>query len=212
MYDAVIFDLDDTLLRTKDAKWAQHQWVAQEHYGFELTLADFHAHYGKPFNVMLGSFYGERATYDELVEIYHSSDQQFPKGIFEDAAEVIEKLSANGKLLGIVTATMSEWAVNDLERHGVPAHRFDFVHGAADCAFHKPDPRVFDKAFEHLNERAISRDRMVYVGDSLNDFFAARDAGIDFVGVTTGMATAEQFEDAGAETIATDLRAVLDAV
>ena len=41
----------------------------------------------------------------------------------------------------------------------------------------------------------------VYVGDALNDFQAARGAGIEFFGVLRGNASKKQFEDIGAKCI-----------
>ena len=36
-YKIVIFDLDDTLLESRVAKWAQHTYVAKKFYNIDLT-------------------------------------------------------------------------------------------------------------------------------------------------------------------------------
>ena len=38
---------------------------------------------------------------------------------------------------------------------------------------------------------------MVYVGDALIDYEATKGAGIDFIGITTGLNSFKEFKDAG---------------
>lgn len=45
---AVLFDHDNKLVATKEAKWAHHKFVAQKFYGRELLDDDILPHWGKP--------------------------------------------------------------------------------------------------------------------------------------------------------------------
>ena len=45
----------------------------------------------------------------------------------------------------------------------------------------------------------------VYVGDALSDFYAARDAGLHFIGVTTGLVDESSFRQSGAKRIIASL-------
>ena len=51
---AVLFDMDDTLLLTREVKWDHHRFVAREHYGIELDDQTLRAHWGEPFDEMIG--------------------------------------------------------------------------------------------------------------------------------------------------------------
>ncbi len=46
---------------------------------------------------------------------------------------------------------------------------------------------------------------ILYVGDALNDFYAARGAGLDFVAVTTGLTDKDSFAQAGVNKVVTSL-------
>jgi phosphoglycolate phosphatase-like HAD superfamily hydrolase len=126
-YRAVLFDLDDTLLKTSTIKWAHHKAVAKRFYNIDLT--------------------------DEFFLLQGSDDE--------------------------------------------PAH--------------KPDPRVFDRALELLKSKNISRTQVMYVGDALMDYYAARDAGIGFMGIATGFVSQEQFGTEDAEAVRS-LAALLNAL
>ncbi len=53
----------------------------------------------------------------------------------------------------------------------------------------KPHPESIDLAVDLLG---VTRAEAVYVGDGLIDSQAAKAAGLDFIGVTTGMASREE--------------------
>jgi phosphoglycolate phosphatase-like HAD superfamily hydrolase len=72
------------------------------------------------------------------------------------------------------------------------------LQGTDDEPTHKPDPKVFEKALGILAAKKIGKDETVYVGDALMDYYAARDAGIGFIGVSTGLVSKEQLEHEGA--------------
>jgi phosphoglycolate phosphatase-like HAD superfamily hydrolase len=125
-----------------------------------------------------------------------------PKEIHDDTLPVLHLLALHGIVVGVVTSTITEFAVVDLQRLHVPDEAFLFVQGAEATPYHKPDGRVFDPALAHLAERSITPSEVLYVGDALMDHEAAAHAGLQFVGVATGFVSMEQFQEAGALAIA----------
>lgn len=77
--------------------------------------------------------------------------------------------------------------------------------GATDTPWLKPDPQFTRHVLTALGAAAATT---VLVGDSPYDFQAARNAGLAFIGVTTGTHTADELRAAGAERICPDLFAV----
>ena len=61
--------------------------------------------------------------------------------------------------------------------------------GSDDVSAPKPDP---ESVFLVLNTLGISPEDTVYIGDSPTDAKTASNAGVDFVGVTTGTTTKEE--------------------
>ncbi|MCR4280132.1 MAG: HAD-IA family hydrolase, partial [Candidatus Komeilibacteria bacterium] len=69
-----------------------------------------------------------------------------------------------------------------------------------DChPFHKPDPRVFDLCLNTAQAAGVTREQIVYVGDTVKyDYVAAQAAGINFIGITSKYITKDMFLEAGA--------------
>lgn len=206
-YKAVLFDLDDTLLKTSVAKWAHHKAVAKQFYDIELTDEVLAKHWGMPFEPMMAIFYQNADTPENMLKANLSLEDQFPKELQEDSLNMIDALLKASVEVGVVTSILGHLAKKDLLRLGFPADKFFILQGADDEPAHKPDPKVFDKALKLLKAKGIAPKEVVYVGDALMDYYAARDAGIGFMGVTTGFVMQEQFEAEGAQAVSslTDL-------
>lgn len=57
--------------------------------------------------------------------------------------------------------------------------------------FHKPDPRAFD---ELLAQHSLNPNECVYVGDSVSDAVASKQAGLKFIAsLESGLRTREDF-------------------
>lgn len=202
-YKAVIFDLDDTLVTTSVVKWAHHKEVAKRFYGIELTDETLKEHWGKPFEPMMAILYQNSDTPENMLAANLSIEHKYRKQRIPGALETLGLLLKNKIEVGVLTSINSNLAEKDLRRLDFPIERFFIIQGANDTAVHKPDPRVFDRAIALLANKGIERNETIYIGDALMDFIAARDAGLDFIGVPTGFVSVEEFEAAGASTAKT---------
>src|SRR5215467_2686506 len=110
---AVIFDLDDTLLKTAKIKWAHHKAVAAL-YGVELTDEVLSRYWGMPFDVMIGHLYNHADTVENMRAANRAMEAQFPKEIQEDVLEVLGKLALHRIVTGVVTSHTTEYALKDL--------------------------------------------------------------------------------------------------
>ena len=72
------------------------------------------------------------------------------------------------------------------------AGSFDVIVGFEDIDRPKPDPQGLNKAIAMLG---LSKEQVLYVGDSYVDARTAKAAGVDFVGVLTGTTTRAQMEE-----------------
>lgn len=208
---AVVFDMDDTLIKTFDVKFRQHQHFALQRYGLVLADDEFRLHWGKPFHLFLEGLYGHVDQVDRALAEYVKLSHLFPVELQSDTLHVLDGLHGAGKKLGIVTATAREVVVRDLTPVSFPFERLHKLQTSDDTPVHKPDPKVFEPILKSLRDADV-KGGIVYVGDALTDYYAARDAGLHFVGVTTGLITAEQFRDAGATHVVDNLGGVANLV
>jgi len=197
---AVFFDHDDTLVGTIGAKWDHHKHVARTWYNKELTDDDIRAQWGVPFSQMVGILYGDEDA-KRAMERNLSCEDSFPKISFLESIPTLRRLHVAGKVLGIVTATSRYSFERDLQLQGFPRDIIDYTQTEEDTAFHKPDARVFDPAIAWLSDRGIEPAEVLYVADGLHDEKAATGVGFNFMGVTTGLVTLEQFKAAQVDAI-----------
>lgn len=196
----ILFDHDDTLVGTIEAKWAAHKHIARTYYDKELSEDEIRQHWGKPLSTLVGLLYDtddiETALAREM-----ATHTDFPKKLLEDTEITLEHLHKSGKKLGVITATSRRSFNFDLETMKIPKNIFDYTQTEDDTSFHKPDPRVFEPVLKWLDSIHIKPSEVLYVGDGLHDMKAALGAGFEFIGVTTGLVTQDDFKTNGAASI-----------
>ncbi|MEX2052449.1 MAG: HAD-IA family hydrolase, partial [Candidatus Paceibacterota bacterium] len=210
MIKAVIFDFDDTLVETIVAKWAQHKHVAKKFYNVDVTDDLLRLHWGKPLDKLIGEICNYSDTKENMIEAYNSTRNDFPKNPYPGSVKVTRCLIDKGFKVGVLSATTKRFLVEDLENYGFPTEEFICIQGAEETTVHKPHPDVFLPLLKKLEEEGIKKDEIVYIGDSLDDFRAARGAGINFIAVTTGLYSKKDFKKNGAKNITKEIREVID--
>ncbi len=193
----VALDFDDTLCMTQKACFRLENMAALAIGFAPMSLETHLGSWGKPMTQVL--------------------QQRFP-GVDEAAfMRSYKKCLVQAKLEGWydLIALKNYHALDQLESHGIhlallssrsqaemqhlmlPDHplasyieRFYYLEN---CAFHKPDGRVFDGM---LKDFGVSPDQVLYVGDSVSDAQACEQAGIVFVAtLESGLRNKEDFEN-----------------
>jgi len=194
----VLFDFDDTLVATIEAKWAEHKHVSRKYYGKELPDELIKKHWGVPLSELVSKLY-DTDDVDLALERIEKEQHKFPKLLHDDTMATIEYLKGLGKKVGVVTATQRFSFDYDNGNLNIPDSTFDYVQTEEDTSYHKPDPRVFDPVLDWIKKLKIDPTEVVYIGDSLKDMEAALGAGFEFIGVETGLVTQDKFVESGAK-------------
>jgi phosphoglycolate phosphatase-like HAD superfamily hydrolase len=198
-FDAVIFDYDDTLVNTFEVKWDQHKFVAKKFYGLDITDDDLRKVWGMPFEDMLFELYQQKDSKENMSKNYLSLHDQYPKTAHDGSLKLIQSLLKQGKVVGVLTAGHGGHVAAELETLGFPVGEMISVQGAEHTPVHKPDPAVFSPILELLAAKGITNLESVYIGDAIRDYKAAKDAGMDFIGVTNGFTSITEFQSVGAK-------------
>lgn len=202
---AVIFDLDDTLVSASKVKWAHLTAVAQECYGLSVDQEHLQSQWGKPLLQQVTAIFGTIDSPENIYANLAAATPRFPKTAMPGAIPAVDALLAAGLQVGVVTSTPGSYASDDLRRLGFARDEFAFVHGEEDVLHHKPDPLAFEPGLEVLKTMGINREEVVYVGDLVMDHHAASNAGLWFIGVTSGLASAADFHESGAHVVVQDI-------
>ena len=145
---------------------------------------------------------GEPETHDWLAEEYKKAFQAMRRGgladepLYEGISDLIDRLEAEGWLLGVATGKSDRGLALCLEHHGL-LKRFATLQ-TADRHPSKPDPSMIEQA---LAETGADPEASLMIGDTSYDMMMARSAGVRAIGVTWGYHEAEELVRAGAHHI-----------
>jgi HAD superfamily hydrolase (TIGR01509 family) len=204
MGSGVLFDVDGTLVDTTYLH-AVTWWQALRQHDHDVPMAHIHRAIGmgsdKILDALLGSDHD--TSRDDEVRAAHSAlyaqywDRLRPQ---PGAAQLVRACAGRGLTVGLASsAAPPEFAV--LRRTlGVD----DVVAGATnagDAEESKPDPDIVQAA---LDRTGLAPERVVFVGDSVWDVYAAARLDIPCIGLTCGGISAAELGDAGAVAIYRD--------
>ena len=198
MKKLIIFDLDGTLLNTI-ADLAQSTNHALQALGYPT-------HPESAYNFMVGNGInklferalpeGEKSEENvlrvrkEFVPYYdvHNADKSCP---YPGIPELLEQLQEKGMILAVASNKYQSATVK-LISHYFPHIRFTAVFGQREGVNVKPDPTV---VHDILDITRISREDVLYVGDSGVDMQTAANAGVTACGVTWGFRPRTELEE-----------------
>ncbi len=189
--EMVVFDADLTLI---DSFAGVHKIYcgAAEKLGLRKpSRRELKVQWGKKIpEIISGLFSG--VSVEEAIKVIGEVAGDYRHPLFPGTAEALKSISVAGFKLGILSTSNKELIIPHLEAAGV-ASLFEIIVGGEDTSERKPHPSVFDP---FLN--SWKKHNMVYVGDALVDWEAARDAGLGlFLAVTTGHTSRDEFLLAG---------------
>lgn len=189
MAEAIIFDIDGTLLDSVDLH-AQAWQEAFRHFGHDIPFSEIRSQIGKGGDQLLPVFLSEDELKKKGKELDEFRGKLF-KGKylprvkpFPGVRELFQKVKANGQRVALASSAKGD----ELESYERIAHIEDLVEvetSSADAKRSKPHPDIFEAALDRLGH-GIRREDVVIVGDSPHDGEAAKRAGIRMVGVLCG--------------------------
>ena len=109
--------------------------------------------------------------------------------LYPDTLPLMKRLKQKGAQTGIIS-TKQRLVINESIEKYSATNLFDVIIGIEDVRTTKPDPEGIRIA---MNRLGVKPDNVLYFGDSLIDAQTAMFAGVDFVAVTTGVTTANDF-------------------
>lgn len=182
MIEAVIIDVDDTLCLTEAACYEMENETLVAMGRVPMTRQVHVSTWGQPlFEAIVKRSPGIdveafKAAYHPIIAAYTSSGKL--DSIPEANYRALDRLVAMSKMLMVLTSRTQ----GELEHMLAPDHllagRIKAFYHRDNTEYHKPDPRVFDELLAHHNLRP---DECVYVGDSISDAVASKEAGLKFI-------------------------------
>lgn len=202
--DAVLFDLDGTVVDTIPHILASFRHATAEVFGDALPDDVLLHHVGVPLARQMRYFTDDDETAERLLAAYrafnHRTHDEMAR-LFANTRAALEAIGAAGLPMGIVTSKSRHMADRAIELFGLGT-LFAVVVTADDTSAHKPDPEPVLHAAASLR---VAPARCVYVGDSPADVAAAHAAGAVAVAATWGVANRARLIEAEPEAIIDDI-------
>ncbi len=188
MIDAVLFDIDGTLVDSVDLH-AECWHEAFLHFGKNVPFAKIRSQIGKGGDQFLPLFLTkeEQASMQVRLDKFRTElwkSRYMPQvRPFARVRELFERILDAGQKIALASSAKDD----ELQYYKQVANISDLVHGetsATDVERSKPYPDIFEAALDTL--ASIDRDRVMVVGDSPWDAIAAARAHLRTVGVLCG--------------------------
>ena len=201
--NAVLFDLDGTLIDSFDAIAASVNHVRSLHDLPPLSVAEVTRHVGRGATQLLRDTVGvgDPKANGEAYRVHHPTVIQSGTRWLPGALEMLQALHGQGVKLGICSNKPVAFTRIILEGDTF-GPLFDVVLGPEAAGKHKPAPDILLVA---MNRLGVTPSETLYIGDMTVDIETARAAGVRVWVVPTGSDTVEALDAAGPDRRLRDL-------
>jgi pyrophosphatase PpaX len=183
-YQAVVFDLDGTVVDSVELITVSFQHAIREVLGREVSREESTAWVGRPLREQMELFSPEHA--EELVAVYkefnHREHDRMLK-LYDGIVNLLDGLRMAGVGVGLVTSKSRHTTQMAFDLTGIE-DCFDATICADESPGNKPSPVPILACLEQLG---VDTGDAAYVGDSPSDIQAALAAGVCAIGVTWGV-------------------------
>lgn len=209
-YQAIIFDLDGTLLNTLEDLMDSVNFALRQFQMPERSLEQIRRSVGNGVRRLMELSVPERLQNPEFEEVFQAFQTHYTEHcndktqLYPGIDLLLQRLKARGVKMAIVSNKYHE-AVQELKEMYFKEY-LSVAIGEKEGIRKKPAP---DTVIEALRELEITKEQAVYVGDSDVDLKTAANSGMDCLSVTWGFRTKEELLEAGATVMINDPEEIL---
>lgn len=209
-YQAIIFDLDGTLLNTLEDLMDSVNFALRQFQMPERSLEQIRRSVGNGVRRLMELSVPERLQNPEFEEVFQAFQTHYTEHcndktqLYPGIDLLLQRLKARGVKMAIVSNKYHE-AVQELKEMYFKEY-LSVAIGEKEGIRKKPAP---DTVIEALRELEITKEQAVYVGDSDVDLKTAANSGMDCLSVTWGFRTKEELLAAGATVMINDPEEIL---
>ena len=215
MNKLILFDIDKTLVPSSRAHHKAFSEAFKKVYGIDASIKIIN-HHGMTdqqiiIEVLKKNGLSEQEIKSKITECMEAMVNFFNGFIgsenivpLDGVQELLEALNGSGFLRGLVTGNLEAIAKGKLKKAGIN-HYFK-IGGFGNDDINRTNLVKLAIKRARNNFSFKSNNNVLLIGDAPQDMKAGKEAGIQTIGVTTGIYSKEQLEDAGADFVVLSLK------
>ncbi len=215
MINAIIFDLDGTLLNTID-DICDSLNIALSNEGYKTyTSEETKAFVGSGVKIMVERALGNQLytseAFEEIRKTYmkeYEVRQSIKTHPYEGIIDMLVELKRMGIKIGLLSNKPHQDTLRVVD-HYFGLDKFDVILGQREGVPIKPDPTSL---FELIKCLDTSKDKCLFVGDSDVDMKTANNGGVKKIGVLWGFRTFNDLKENNADYIVSSTKEIIDIV
>jgi len=190
---AIIFDLDGTLIDSKEAHFKAFREVGIKLAKTALTIEQFKKWYFPNYLNIWKNLGIDERDWAKANEMWQQIVARENPGLVSNAREILEYFKSKGYKIALVTSGNEKRVSSDLEREKIK-NFFNVIVCEDGFKKHevKPAPNQLLVALEKLDEDASNA---VYIGDTPTDVMTGKNAKMETIAITTGFGLLEKIKE-----------------
>jgi pyrophosphatase PpaX len=209
---AIIFDLDGTLLDVRDGFYWQFQELTKQFDGAPISREVINAAaHGTTEQIVRSLVRNTQVPFEDILRHHHDLRLEAYNRhlkLYDGVDELLPILRHMGIKIAALTSGNGLTA-HCLQRTAID-HHFDIVVTSSDVSNPKPHP---EGALLILDRLGMSADQTVMVGDSVVNILVGKNAGLGkTIGISHGFGNTEALHAAGADHIVHDIPSILGVI
>ena len=189
-YDAILFDVDGTLIDSAPGIINTLQEVFEK-MGVDVTNVNLRRYLGPPLRRSFGEHFTDPAKIEEAAELYRASyavKGSHEGSLYPGVPEMLHRLKNAGLILCTATSKPTAVVTPILEEQGIVGY-FDFIGGASMDETRDTKTAVVRYVLE---QPLMQGKRVLMVGDRNDDMRGAADCALDAAGALYGYGSREE--------------------
>lgn len=198
MYNTILFDLDGTIINSKEGITKSVQY-ALSFFGIEEPdLTKLECFIGPPLiNSFMEYYHFSEEDAKKAVEYYRK--RFAPIGIHENVlysgiSNLLFDLKQQGKLIVLATSKPESFAYSILEKYNLISY-FDLIVGSTLDNKRTAKQEIIEEVFHRLSYSQEEKQHAVMIGDRKHDIIGALACHIDCIGIRYGFAKENELEE-----------------
>lgn len=177
----IIFDLDDTLIKTYENMYIRVKLSGKKALNKEISKEEFDKYYGVPgFDNNMKKLFNTEDI-NSFLTCFENYLNEYQYEFIVDMNKIMD-LRSKGIRLGIISNSLKQKNKKKIEKNNFKNY-FDFIYSFEDLEAPKPDKKIIEKIISNMD---LKKCEIVYVGDDIIDKNFADNAKLQFIPVNTG--------------------------